>query len=248
MSRNFELMQQLEIYAPAKTPRVLEPDFPVLDDIELGGSATRWAADEALSVVQRIFLSHASDAPRVVAFTGVNHGDGCTGICASVAEIMASNGHGRVCIVDANFRTPALPQLFGTTNHHGLTDALLRDGAIQSFMRPVGPEGLWLISSGGQSAHWPTLLSSEKLAQRFEELRKEFSFILVDTPPVARYNDAVAIGRVTDGVVLVLEAAATRRESAQMATSTLRSANIPILGAVLNKRTFPIPENIYRRL
>jgi protein-tyrosine kinase len=72
--------------------------------------------------------------------------------------------------------------------------------------------------------------------------------VLVDAPPLSRYADAVTLGQVTDGFVLVLEANATRREVAQMAADSLRAANIRILGAVLNKRTFPIPTSLYKKL
>jgi len=46
----------------------------------------------------------------------------------------------------------------------------------------------------------------------------------------------------------VLEANATRRESALRIAETLRATQIRVLGAVLNKRTFPIPEGLYNRL
>jgi Mrp family chromosome partitioning ATPase len=94
----------------------------------------------------------------------------------------------------------------------------------------------------------PSLLTSERLKNRFADLRKEFDFVLVDAPPLSRYADAITLGQVTDGFVLVLEANATRREVAQMAADSLRAAQIRILGAVLNKRTFPIPSLLYKKL
>jgi Mrp family chromosome partitioning ATPase len=80
------------------------------------------------------------------------------------------------------------------------------------------------------------------------ELRAEFDFVIIDAPPLTRYADAIALGQVSDGLILVLEADSTRKKAAQMAVANLRSSNVQILGAVLNKRTFPIPENIYKRL
>jgi Mrp family chromosome partitioning ATPase len=62
------------------------------------------------------------------------------------------------------------------------------------------------------------------------------------------YSDGVALGQLADGVVLVLEANSTRREAAAKVTENLRAAQIKILGAVLNKRTFPIPGFLYHRL
>ena len=70
----------------------------------------------------------------------------------------------------------------------------------------------------------------------------------MDAPPISRYADAIALGRLSDGVVLVLEAESTRREAARIAVENLRASRIPVLGAVLNKRTFPIPERIYKML
>ena len=80
------------------------------------------------------------------------------------------------------------------------------------------------------------------------ELRKEFDFVLIDVPALSTYADGMAIGRLADGVVLILEANCTRRESASKVAESLRSAEIRILGAVLNKRTYPIPEPLYRVL
>jgi Mrp family chromosome partitioning ATPase len=60
--------------------------------------------------------------------------------------------------------------------------------------------------------------------------------------------DAMAIAQFTNGLVLVLEAGGTRRETALAATAIVRSTGVPILGAVLNKRTFPIPQPLYDRM
>lgn len=251
MSRNFELMQRLEIVSLVETRDTFEPQFTQLDQIEQIGADVgnkEWVSDEALGIVQRIFLPQTSNSPRTVVFAGVNHGDGCTGICASVADTLARNGYGPVCLVEANFRRPSLSGMLGLRNHHGLADALLRDGPIRSYAKPAGIDGLWLVPCGGNATNWPNLLSSERMKPRVDELRKEFSFVIIDTPPLTRAIDAVALGQLTDGVVLVLGAASTRRESAQMVAATLRSAKVTILGAVLNKRTFPIPESIYKRL
>jgi Mrp family chromosome partitioning ATPase len=183
----------------------------------------------------------------MVVFAGVDHRDGCSQIAVSVAENLARIGLRTVCLVEANFRTPALPSIFGTTNHHGLTDAVLSEGPIRSFTKPVGTN-LWLLSSGALAGDSVNLLTSERIRARLAQLRSEFTFVIVDAPPLSRYGDAIAIGQLTDGLVLVLEAGSTRREAAQTVVADLRSARVPILGAVLNKRTYPIPEILYKRL
>ena len=68
-------------------------------------------------------------------------------------------------------------------------------------------------------------------------MREEFDYVLIDTPPLNQYDDAVVLGQFADGLVLVLEANATRREPALRVVENLRAAQVQVLGAVLNKRT-----------
>jgi capsular exopolysaccharide synthesis family protein len=184
----------------------------------------------------------------MVVFAAVDHGDGCSRIAATVANNLARSARRSVCLIEANFRTPALPDIFGTTNHHGFTDALLAEDPIRSYAKPVGSDNLWLLSSGALAGDSANLLTSERVKARLAELRAEFDFVIIDAPPLSRYADAIAIGQLTDGLVLILEAGSTRKEAAQAATANLRSSKVPILGAVLNKRTYPIPESVYKRL
>ena len=84
----------------------------------------------------------------MVIFSGIDPGNGCSWICAHVAEILASQKLGSVCLVDANLRSPSLPELFGTTNHYGLTDALSKSGSIRDFTKVVRSDNLSLLSCG----------------------------------------------------------------------------------------------------
>ncbi len=201
-----------------------------------------------VSISMSWLAKKTQEPPRAVAFAGVDHGNGCSRICVRVAETLARNIRGSVCLVEANLRSPALPEMFGTTNHHGLTDALLQEGPIRSFAKPVRGDRLWLLSCGSLAADSSNLLNSERLKARFAELRKEFDFVLIDAPPLTPYADAIALAQLTDGFVLVLEANSTRREAALKVAENLRASRIQVLGAVLNKRTFPIPELLYSKL
>jgi Mrp family chromosome partitioning ATPase len=235
--------------APREARRVAPREIGSVSQGEIGGLArNEWSSEEALRLVQQVFLPQAQEPPRVVVFAGVDHGNGCSGICASVAEILARNDRGRICLVEANFRSPGLPAIFGVPNHFGLTEALLRDGPIDSFTKPLRQENLWLLSSGTLAGDSPSLLASENLRARIDELRGQFDCVIIDAPPLNRYGDGVVLGQLSNGIVLVIEANSTRREAASAVADNLRSANVPILAAVLNKRTFPIPEKIYSML
>jgi capsular exopolysaccharide synthesis family protein len=248
MSRNYELMQGMVRDQTFLPSGIVEPAFPIPGESRNREDSRQLAGDLTLGLVQQVFLQSGQESPRLVVFAAVDHGNGCSQIAASVAASLAGTGLGSVCLVEANFRSPALPTMLGTTNYHGLADALLEQGGIRSFIKPVCNDRLWLLSSGPVAADSASLLSSESMRVRAEELRAEFDFVIVDAPPMTRYADAIAVGKLSDGAVLVLEAGSTRREAARKAVQTLRYSRIPVLGAVLNKRTFPIPERIYNRI
>lgn len=249
MSKHFELLQELEKEQSLRTEPIPAPIFPPEDlGSRSGGDQSRWATDEALRLVQQIFLLQTQDSPRVVLFSGIDHGSGCSRISASVAEVLAKHAKKPVCLVEANFRTPALAEMYEATNHYGLTNALLSKEPLASFVKPLPQDNLWLLSSGSLAEDSPDLLSSTKFQDRVAQLRHQFDFVIIDAPPLNQYSDAVAIGQHTDGIVLVLEANSTRREAALAITHNLHAAAIPILAAVLNKRTFPIPEQLYKRI
>jgi Mrp family chromosome partitioning ATPase len=184
----------------------------------------------------------------MVMFAGIDEGNGCSRTCVGIADTLARNISGSVCLVDANLRSPSLPEYFGVSNGLGLADALLEEGSVRSFAKQIRPDNLWLLSCGSLNSDSSSLVKSARLKARLAELRAEFDHVLIDVPPLNKYGDAIGLGQFTDGVVLVLEANSTRREAARKVTESLRVTNIPILAAVLNKRTYPIPEILYQKL
>jgi capsular exopolysaccharide synthesis family protein len=248
MSRNFDLMQDMERYHEIVPIQPVKPTIRPAKAEEVEYQQPVPVNEGSLRLVQQLLAPQSHDAPRLVVFAGVEHGNGCTHTAVSVAETLAANGGRSICIVDANFRSPAMAGMFRVYNDHGLSEALSQDGLIRSFVKPVHNDRLWLLPAGSLAAESANLLSSERLIARCRELREEFDIVLVDAPPLAHYADAIALGRLSDGVVLVIEAESTRRDSALAAVETLRSSEVKILGAVLNKRVYPIPEKLYSKL
>jgi polysaccharide biosynthesis transport protein len=201
--------------------------------------------DELVKLVQRVFLLPEQESPRLVMFVGAEAGTGCTSICAGTAEALVAQVGAPVCVVDANLRHPALHQTFSVDSHFGLSDAMLSSEPIRSFIRKVGGDNLWLLPCGSKATRMAGLLSASRLKARFDELRDQFAYVLVDSPAVNTHSDAIRLGQLADAVIMVLESNSTRREVARSARITLESAQIPVLGAILNKRTFPIPQFIY---
>jgi capsular exopolysaccharide synthesis family protein len=254
MSRNYDLIHQARTEPEIAPIPELKTAFSVDDGNGNGhGNAAdldldQMAREESQKLVQRVFLRQAEERPHAVVFAGIELGDGCSRICANTAKTLAQNISGSVCLVDANLRSPSLAQFFGVSNHHGLADALRQQGTIRDFTQQLRPDNLWLLSCGSFATDAPSLLSSDRLKALLAQLRKEFDYLLIHVPAVILDGAASMWGPLGDGVILVVEANLTRREVARKAKESLESANVRLLGAVLNNRTFPIPEAIYRNI
>jgi len=256
MSRNFELLQKIgkeqgifepeEVLIAQDTPEPLVESPEILQAPVLNIGARE--LEEVTKLVQRVFLLPGGQSPRSVVFMGTEPGNGCSWMCARTAEVLASQITGRVCLVDANLREPAQHDEFGVPNDQGLSDSLRLTESIGHYVRRLARPNLFLVSAGSTGENWQGLISSDRMRLRLSELRNEFDYVLIDSAAMSVSNDGVALGCAADGVVLVLKANSSRREWARKAVNELKEARAQVLGAVLNQRTFPIPDSIYKKL
>jgi Mrp family chromosome partitioning ATPase len=239
---------------PAETPAAQEDGRPVREEaIEF--TAEPWprpesngrGQQEVLKLVRRVFVAPNSHAPRAVTFSSVE-GNGSSEICLRTGEALAAQRFVTVCLVDANLQAPFLHRLSGVPKSPGLAEAATESGPIRDFAVRLNGGNLWVVPPGSLAEGAPTFAAWSALRSRMAELRAIFDYVLVDTPPVASDGDALLLGQMTEGVILVVEANSTRRKAARIAKEAFEAANVPLFGAILNNRTFPIPEALYERL
>jgi protein-tyrosine kinase len=245
MSKNFELLQRIAKDEFFSLPDVPEP---ISESAPASFHFKHFPSDpEITKLVQRLFSrAGKGSATKVVSFSGINRDDRSSWICARAGEILGEQEDTSVCMIDANLLSPQLHGQFGVANQRGLAEALTMKGPVRNFAIPLSGEKLWLISAGAMKpGNRPSM---ERYRERFTELRQAFDYILISAPPLSRETEATFMGQLADGIVLIVEANHTRRETVRRAKEQLESAQVRLLGAVLDQRTFPIPEKLYRRL
>jgi len=258
MSRIFELLHlseaehdlQLEILSSAKpddkatAATVATPPA----ELRISSSALEFATPsrEAIGkLVQPLFFREP--APQVVVFSAVERSAGCTFIAARAAEILAEQSSGPVCLVDANLRHPALHEIFKVPDEGGLWDAIMPSNGFKCSAKRVGNTLLWVLTSGAKGKV-NDVVPVGAIRSYIEHLRNKFAHVIVDTAPLNLYDDSLGLAARSDGIVLVLKANSSRRESTQNILQKLKATDVRLLGAVLNQRTFPVPHAIYSRL
>ena len=184
-----------------------------------------------------LYTGENGDRPRVIAVTSANAGEGKTTVASNLALALSEIGR-RVLLIDADMRRPRLHQVFKVSNEWGLSDLL---GGAKS---PEGTEalvigtsygGLHILPAGSAPASVSNLLHSPRALDLLQRMRKEFDMVLIDTPPMLQMPDARVLGRLVDGVILVVRSAKTTKETAAAAGQRLADDGTRILGTVLNE-------------
>jgi Mrp family chromosome partitioning ATPase len=247
MSRNFELMTQLELQASVVVkPKPDTANHATAAQVVpiLSRHAGSLAGEEMLRLIQRIFLSTLGNVPRQVVLCGVDDTNGSSSICAMAGRTLAANSSRPVCLVDANVRSPRLSGLFGIeeTNPFLGPSTSLRDRCVKI------DSNLWLAGPEILADNSRVLLPPGQLRERLDQLRKTFEYMLIDAPGISVCGDAQLLGLVADAAILVIEANSTRRLTARKAKETLDAAGVRLMGAILHDRSFPIPKGLYKRL
>ncbi len=248
MSRSFDILHSEN--ARAATPGPAAVPFPSSHQAAAPPDEQAGVAKEIVNLVQRVFHLHrAVPGPKVVAFSGIDDGAGCGLGCALgrqklwrcrdrdefASSTQISGRH--LCTNNCAWKTM-----------RGFPTGMKQSRPLAELARPARIARLWAITAGAAIQETSASLSQSKLRSQFAQLRQEFDHVLIDTPAMSLHADAELLGQVADGMVLVIGATTTRREPARIAKESLMAAGIPVLGAVLNRRTYPIPEALYRRL
>jgi Mrp family chromosome partitioning ATPase len=244
MSRNFQLMMQLEaevrdsqMHVPIATDRFVE--IPGAFD-ETDGISKQ----ETERLVRRVFLAVDENAPRQVLFCGVEGDSASSLFCVRTARALAAQSSLSVCLIDAHLRSPRLCDFFrvDTTTPYTGTFESLRGQCVEVAAN------LWLAGPEILTNENRELLSPEDLKKRFAELRSMFGHVLIDAAATNLHGDVQLLGQLSDAAILVIEANRTRRQAARNAKEALDAGGVRLLGAVLHNRSFPIPEKLYKRL
>ena len=208
--------------------------------------AEDFAREQIRGLVRKVFFPGWPQPARQVVFSGADPEMDVSGLCVKTAQALAADNAGKVCLVEADFRSRALDQSYGRTSTDG-GDCSGTAGAMRKSSPQIS-DNLWLVSAdvflgSAENAH-----SAPWLRSRLGELRRAFDYAVVHAAPVSGPGGTALLAHLTDGLVLGLEAHRTRRLAARKVKEHLEAVNVRVLGIVLSERRFPIPERLYRRL
>jgi capsular exopolysaccharide synthesis family protein len=189
-----------------------------------------------------ILLSSLGAPPQTILVTSALPQEGKTTTSVNCAIVLAQQG-GRVLLVDADLRRPAIHDSLGIRADGGLSTLLAGQSKPEQVIvsSPQLPN-LHVLPAGPPPPQPAELLSSDLMKQHLAEWRKQFDHIVIDTPPALSVTDAVALSIVADSVVLVIRSGFTSREALRRARDLLLRVNAKVTGVVVNAVDLRAPD------
>ena len=153
-------------------------------------------------------------------------------VAINLALTLAESGK-KVALMDCDLRKPKLGRLLNLSAPAGLSNVLmepelLEKALIQSF------GGVDIILAGDIPPNPSELLASARMEKLLGQMKERYEYIIVDTPPINMVTDAMVLAPQSDGVLFVVRANQSDRNSVGYAIDQLDYAQVKVLGFVLN--------------
>jgi succinoglycan biosynthesis transport protein ExoP len=194
-----------------------------------------------------LLLSQADHPPQVILVTSALPREGKTTAAANLAVTLAQLGD-RTLLIDADLRKPGIARLLNLTEgkYAGLSSYLAGVSSLDLVTVPhPSIPNLVAIPTGPLPPNPADLLSSHRLADAVRQLRTQYKFIVIDSPPIMAATDAVIVSVQADGVLLVVRSGETPKEAFTRARDLLISVKCRLLGVVLNAVDSTAPDYYY---
>lgn len=181
-----------------------------------------------------IEFSNIDEEMKVITVTSSMQNEGKSTVISNLAVNFA-NLEKKVLLLEGDLRNPSIHRMFEISNISGLTDILLSNKEFAECVHCTDVKNLHVLTGGPIPPNPSEMLSSNKMREFISDLKEDYDYIFIDTPPIGIVTDAGIISNYSDGCVFVVGSKQCDVEMAKLARQRLDDVGANIIGAVLNK-------------
>lgn len=186
----------------------------------------------------RTLLALADEDRQRLAITSAEPSDGKTTVLANLGVTYAQSGK-KTLIIDADLRRPGLTKLFELRQYDGLSTVLRSTEDVRNlcgqFVQSTDVSHLDVIPSGPRPGNPVELLSSPRLSEILAWAESHYDQVLIDCPPILATSEPAIVGRLVDGLLMVIQPTKNRRRLLLRGVHDLNALGVNVLGIVANK-------------
>jgi Mrp family chromosome partitioning ATPase len=136
-------------------------------------------------------------------------------------------------LIDSDMRRPNVHKTFDTELTPGFCELIRGDVELDEVIRPVSPDGLFIVPAGKINQETLQLLAKDAAEAVFERVKADFDFIIVDSAPLLPVTDSLLVGQHVDAALFAVRRDVSRYAKTAAACQRLSMLGVPLLGAVV---------------
>ncbi len=190
---------------------------------------------EAIRTIRTaLFFNTRDKSHQLIQITSGQPGEGKSSISANLAVTIANSGK-RCLLLDADLRRPRQQTLFQLDPNIGLATVVEGTSSLEEAIHTIPDVPNLSVMPCGPRPHNPSeLLSSARFPEILDELRKQYDFVILDTPPVLAVSETSAISAQVDGVILAMRIHKESKPVSHRSLALLRESGADLVGIVVN--------------
>jgi len=175
-------------------------------------------------------LTNKENSIKSILITSASQNEGKTLTACNIAQFFAKAGK-KTLLIDCDLRRPVVHKIFNIDHKPGLTDALVDKSLI---IHEVDNISLFVLTCGTKPPNPSEILNTQKMKDIFEDLKKDFDFIILDSPPILPVTDPIILAGSVDGIYLVIRSGMTKQNLAVLAKKEFEKSGFCFSGSILN--------------
>lgn len=206
------------------------------DNVLVSNPTTGFSYSETFRLLRsRIEYLMKKGGHKVLLINSVLDGEGRSTIAANISLMLAYN-NSKVLLVEGDMVNPSLERLLNcqVKAQDAFYEFVLHPHSFDTLPSPEKLPNLKLLLCKTQVMNSTELIGSQDMANCFEAARKEFDYIIVDTPPIALTRDAEYFYELADASVMVIHQNQTSAKNINNAINNIAANNVSVIGAILN--------------
>lgn len=171
--------------------------------------------------------------------TSAEIGEGKTVTSLNLAVVLAEHSERTTILVDGDLRKHRIAKMLGIPSEPGMVDLLRGEATLKDVVRPTSYPNLFFLPSGSaDQKEIGEVLSRMERDEIFTALRRQYDYLIVDTPPINVAADAGMLGQSVGEALLVIRMGETSHETVEKAIRLLHAASVDLSGLVLTHRKY----------
>lgn len=169
----------------------------------------------------------------VVAVTSTISGEGKTFVAVNLAAILSMLGR-KTLLIGLDLRKPRIHKILKLSNNEGMSTFLSGNTSYADSIQKTSIENLWFATAGPVPPNPAELIECQSMSDFLEKARKQFDYIIIDTPPAAVVTDALLLAGRADVTLFVVRQRYTSKNTLHLIDEIYRSKDIKNPGIIVN--------------